>query len=89
MPFLTFPLASAPAAATLLRGRVQRELVAQPDRLPLERRVDIPEIQESYRVSFSDAVRAELPGQMRSFSPGGTPGALDSRLRLYRETGAL
>jgi hypothetical protein len=89
MPFLTFPLASAPSAATLQRGRVQRELVAQPDRLPLERRVDIPEIQESYRVSFSDAARAEQPGQMRNFSPGGTPGSLDSRLRLYRETGAL
>jgi hypothetical protein len=51
--------------------------------------VDIPEIQESYRVSFSDAARAEQPGQMRNFSPGGTPGSLDSRLRLYRETGAL
>ncbi len=89
MPFQTFPLVSAPAAATLQRGRVQRELVEQPDRLPLDRRVDIPEIQESYRVSFSDAVRAELPGQMRSFSPGGAPGPQDSRLRLYRETGAL
>jgi hypothetical protein len=89
MPFLTFPLASAPSAATLQRGRVQRELVAQPDRLPLERRVDIPEIQESYRVSFSDAARAEQPGQMHNFSSGGTPDPLDSRLRLYRETGAL
>lgn len=89
MPFLTLPLATAPAAATLQRGRVQRELVAQPDRLPLERRVDIPEIQESYRVSFSDAVRVELPGQMRSFSPGGASDPLDSRLRLYRETAAL
>lgn len=89
MPFLTVPLASAPAAATLQRGRVQRELVAQPDRLPLERRVDIPEIQESSRVSFSDDVRAELPGRTRNSSPGGAPGPQDSRLRLYRETAAL
>ncbi|MFA7292330.1 MAG: hypothetical protein WC023_08780 [Rhodocyclaceae bacterium] len=89
MPFLTFPLATAPAAATLQRGRVQRELVAQPDRMPLDRRVDLPEIQESYRVSFSDAVRAEFPGQMRDLSPDRTPAPLDSRLKIYQDTAAL
>ena len=81
--------ATVPAAATLRRGRVQQELVAQPDRLPPDRRVDLPEIQEAYRVSFSDALRAEFPGQMRNFSPSGMTGSVDNRLKLYREIAAL
>ena len=89
MLFQTFSSTAYPAAATLLRGRVQRELVAQPDRLPSDQRVDLPEIQESYRVSFSDAVRAEFPGQMRDLSPGGIPGPSDSRLKLYQDIAAL
>lgn len=39
-------------------GALLRELAPRHDRVSLDQRVDMPEIQESFRVSFSDAARS-------------------------------
>lgn len=39
-------------------GALLRELAVRQDRLPQDERIDLPEIQESFRVSFSDEARA-------------------------------
>lgn len=53
-----------------------------PDRVPRDLRVDTPEIQESFRVSFSDAA------QRPTVTDEGELGA-DSRLLAYRHIAAL
>ena len=46
------------SAATALRSGVLREFVMRQERPARDQRVDLPEIQESFRVSFSDAALA-------------------------------
>lgn len=41
-----------------LRSGALREFAMRQDRLPADQQVDLPEIQESFRVSFSDAALA-------------------------------
>ncbi len=52
------PILAPPASRIPPRlGAVGRELAPRTDRLALDARVDLPEIQESWRVSFSDGAR--------------------------------
>ncbi len=65
--------------------QVRDGLVARQDRLPASERLDLPEIQESYRVSFSDAAKA---GEAMVLRDNPLPAA-GEMTRLYREIAAL
>ena len=56
------------SANALRAGSLLRELSTRQDRVPTDQRVDLPEIQESFRVSFSDEARANA-----SSGPGNEP----------------
>ena len=70
-----------------LRSGVLREFVMRQDRPPRDQRVDLPEIQESFRVSFSDAALAASPEGARNVvqKAGATDGrgAAELQLRTY------
>ena len=70
-----------------LRSAVLREFVMPPDRLPRDQRFDLPEIQESFRVNFSDAAlaaSAEGPRTvMQKARPTDEQGATELLLRAY------
>ena len=65
--------------------QVRDGLVGRQDRLPASERLDLPEIQDSYRVSFSDAAKASEAMVLRENSLP-APGEM---ARLYREIAAL
>jgi hypothetical protein len=80
------------------RGIVLREFVPRVDRVPRDQRVDMPEIQESSRVSFSNAALAAASGRVResvqrptSVDDGGSEAGSRTafQLRLYRDIAAL
>lgn len=73
----------APRPGTLLR-----ELAVRQDRLPQDERIDLPEIQESFRVSFSDEARAASITGARNETQAGNSVA-DRRLDAYRAIAAL
>ncbi|MCX9155417.1 hypothetical protein OPU71_04695 [Niveibacterium sp. 24ML] len=56
------PGVSAPGIA---RSPWLRDLAVRRDRIPLGERTDQPEIEESFRVSFSDAVRSAAGSPVR------------------------
>ena len=69
-------------------GALLRELTPRQDRLPVDERVDLPEIQESFRVSFSDEARAASITGARNETQAGNSVA-DRRLDAYRAIAAL
>ena len=69
-------------------GALLRELAPRQDRLPVDERVDLPEIQESFRVSFSDEARAASITGARNETQAGNSVA-DRRLDAYRAIAAL
>lgn len=76
------------------RSVVLRELAPRTDRIPPDQRVDVPEIQESFRVNFSNAALAAATAPVRNAAqrPGFTEtrGAdPDPRLLAYRRIEAL
>lgn len=71
-----------------LRGAFTRELAPRQDRVANDQRIDTREIQESFRVSFSDAVRADATGATRDAAQ--TPVELVSPgIRAYQQIAAL
>ena len=80
-------------AAPVSRSRILREFVIRQDRPPPDQRVDLPEIQESVRVSFSDAALAAAAEDARSVlqkpRPTDEQGAAGERLRAYLAIAAL
>jgi hypothetical protein len=76
-----------------IRTGVLREFVVRQDRPPLDQRVDLPEIQESFRVSFSDAARAAASENSRDVVQKARPtdeqGAAEMKLRAYQAIAAL
>lgn len=75
------------------RSVILREFVMRQDRPARDQRVDLPEIQESFRVSFSDAALAASAEGVRSVpqKPGPTDeqGATELQLRAYLAIAAL
>jgi hypothetical protein len=65
-----------------------RELAPRQDRLPVDERIDLPEIQESFRVSFSDEARAASMGGVGNEVPAGNS-VSDKRLDAYRAIAGL
>ena len=82
------------ATTSIGRSGVLREFVPRTDRVPQDQRIDIPEVQESYRVSFSNAALAAASGRVRDTTQqptfteerGANP---DPRLLAYRSMAAL
>lgn len=75
-------------SVNLLRNAFWRELANRQDRVAPDQRIDTREIQESYRVSFSDAVRADTAGATRDAAQ--TPVELVSPgIRAYQQIAAL
>ena len=76
-----------------LRNVALREFVMRQDRVPRDQRVDLPEIQESFRVSFSDAaLAASAEGTrdvMQKARPTDEHGAAELQLRAYMAIAAL
>ena len=70
-----------------------REFVMRQDRLPADQRVDLPEVQESFRVNFSDAALAASTERARNVlqtaSPSDERGASELKLRAYTSIAAL
>lgn len=64
-----------------------REFVMRQDRIAADQRVDLPEIQESFRVNFSEAALAASAEGTRNVlqtaSPGDERGASELKLRAY------
>ncbi|MDD2744769.1 MAG: hypothetical protein PHV02_21110 [Rhodocyclaceae bacterium] len=80
------------AISTPMRSGVLREFVMRQDRLARDERIDLPEIQESYRVSFSESARAAVAGDFRNSDQSSMAfAALESRpqLRAYQAISAL
>ena len=69
-------------------GALLRELAVRQDRLPQDERIDLPEIQESFRVSFSDEARAAGMGSVGNERPAGNS-VSDRRLDAYRAIAGL
>jgi hypothetical protein len=79
---------SGAANITPLRGAFLRELAPRQDRVAPDQRIDSREIQESFRVSFSNAVRADATGATRDAAQ--TPVELASPgIRAYQQIAAL
>ncbi|MDP3539622.1 MAG: hypothetical protein Q8S26_13070 [Azonexus sp.] len=76
-----------------LRNAVLREFVMPQDRLPRDQRFDLPEIQESFRVNFSDAALAASAEGARTVLQKSRPtdekGATELQLRAYLAIAAL
>lgn len=76
------------ASANPLRSTFWREISARQDRVTPDQRIDTREIQESFRVSFSNAVRADATGAMRDSAQ--TPVEFVSpAIRAYRQVAGL
>lgn len=75
------------------RNGLLREFVVRRDRIPLDERVDMPEIQESFRVALSDeAVAAKTEGEldpMRKSRATDEGHARLAQLRLYETISRL
>lgn len=80
-------------AATTLRSGILREFVMRQDRPARDQRVDLPEIQESFRVSFSDAALAASVEDVRTVLQKARPtdelGATERQLQAYLAIAAL
>jgi hypothetical protein len=78
---------------SLLRSGLLREFVMRQDRPSRDQRVDLPEIQESFRVSFSDAALAASAEGARSVlqkaRPSDEQGATELKMRAYLAIAAL
>lgn len=76
-----------------LRNAALREFVMRPERPARDQRVDLPEIQESFRVNFSDAALAASAEGARSVLQKARPtdeqGAAELQLRAYLAIAAL
>jgi hypothetical protein len=81
------------SANALRPGAVLRELSVRQDRVPLDQRVDLPEIQESFRVNFSDEARASgSRGPVNEpYRPpqGGANPETERRLQIYAQIAGL
>jgi hypothetical protein len=76
-----------------IRNNFLREIFVSQNRLPRDQRVDLPEIQESFRVSFSEeALAASTEGArdvMQKARPSDEGGAAELKLRSYMAIAAL
>jgi len=81
------------AAATALRSGILREFVMRQERPARDQRVDLPEVQESFRVNFSDGALAASAEDVRTVLQKARPtdeqGATERRLQAYLEIAAL
>lgn len=79
--------------ALVQRGAILREFAMRQDRVPLDERVDLPEIQESYRVNFSDeALAASVNGGrdvLNSALSSGEASVFRTGLYLYEKNSGL
>jgi hypothetical protein len=81
------------SAAIVLRSGILSEFVMRQDRPARDQRVDLPEIQESFRVSFSDAALAASAEDVRTVQQKGRPtderGVTERHLQAYLAIAAL
>lgn len=81
------------STATPLRSGLLREFIMRAERPARDQRVDLPEIQESFRVSFSDAALAASSEGTRTVLQKARPtdeqGATELQLRAYVAIAAL
>lgn len=71
------------AAAIPSRSVILREFVTRQERPSHDQRVDLPEIQESFRVSFSDAASAASTENARTVLQKNQQGQTERLLQAY------
>ena len=86
MPLTVSTLSSA--LAVPVRGRILREL-SSPPLIDVDRKVDLPEIQTPYRVSFSDQARATESMPVRDLEEASDDEATAHALKAYRDMASL
>lgn len=70
-------------------GAFLREIAPRVDRIPADDRVDLPEIQESFRVSFSEEARAQASTNPPDRQPNRPEGLIQTGVEAYRRVAAL
>ena len=70
-------------------GNILREVAPRADRVPADERVDLPEIQESFRVSFSDQVRVRHSDNQPDRPPLPAEGLIPTGVEAYRRVAQL
>jgi hypothetical protein len=82
---LSIPLVIQNNASTRASALL-RDIAPRQDRVPVDDRVDLPEIQESFRVSFSDQTRVQHAGNRPEHQPtrqqGLGPTGIEAYLRV-------
>jgi hypothetical protein len=76
------------ASASPLRNAFWRELAPRQDRVAPDQRIDTREMQESFRVSFSSAVRTDMTGATRD-SAQKPVDLVAPGIRAYQQVAAL
>ncbi len=74
------------------RGILQREWTSRPERVPENQRIDLPEIAESYRVSFSEQAKSGASLALKNNTQNTSPAELaqtGSNLAMYQRIAAL
>lgn len=70
-------------------GAILREIAPRGDRPPVDDQVDLPEIQESFRVSFSDESRLQSAANPSDRQPARATGLGPVGLDAYRRIAEL
>lgn len=70
-------------------GGILREIAPRQDRIPVDERVDLPEIQESFRVSFSEETRVSGSPPESPQAPGQQTGWQAAAIDAYRQIARL
>lgn len=85
---LPIPIVNA-SNASQRAGSILREVAPRSDRVPADDRVDLPEIQESFRVSFSDQVRVRDSANQPDRPPIPAEGLIPTGVEAYRRIAEL
>ena len=86
LPISYVNLANVPAFRSV---QVRDGLVARQDRVPPVEQVDLPEIQESFRVSFSDDARLTESMATRNALASQAQDQVQDPTKIYRQVAAL
>ena len=78
-----------PSHASQRPGSLLREIAPRSDRVPRDERVDLPEIQESSLVSFSEEARLQSLANPADRPPAHSPGLGPSGIEAYRRIAAM
>lgn len=80
---LPIPL-TPPGTASSRASALTHDIAPRQDRIPADDRVDLPEIQESFRISFSDQARVQHAANQTEHQPYRHEGLGPTGIDAYR-----